>query len=156
MKVFAVLALLLFCSTAFSKPPTLGEKLDANAQLFTIQGHHAPVVTDTGQTFEAYRITRDGVQYIVGVDESRAIAYVTLDADRSFRTSEGISLGSSVRAVMAATKRGPIKVSGWAYYFPLPSGWNAAFIGSPQDPTPSELPRTAKVDFLFKSRSVKR
>jgi hypothetical protein len=156
MKLFVVLALLLFCGTAFAKPPTLGEKLPADAQLFTIQGHRAPVVTDTGQTLDAYRITRDSVHYIAGIDQGRAIAYITLDADRSFKTSEGISLGSPLRAVMAATKHAPTKVSGWAYYFPLPSGWNAAFIGSPQDPTPSELPRTSKVDFLFKSRSIKR
>ena len=156
MKPFVTIMLALLCSSAFAKPPAIGEKLPAGAELFTIAGHRAPVITDTGATLEAFRIKRDGAHYIVGVDQSYTIGYITLDGDRTSKTPEGIALGSALSVVTTATKHAPIKVSGWAYYFPLPSGWNAAFIGSPQDPTPAGLPRNAKADFLFKSRTAKR
>jgi hypothetical protein len=153
MKASVIIILALLCSSAFAKPPAIGEKLPPGAESYTILPW---VITDTGAALKAFRIARDGHHYIVGVDLTHTIGYITLAGDRTFKTPEGVALGSPLTVVTAATKHAPVKVSRWAfYYFPLPSGWNAAFVGSPKRPKLAGLP-PAEVNFLFKSRTAKR
>jgi hypothetical protein len=151
----AIVAFLSICSPGLAKSPSLGDALPNGAQEVTYQSGRAHVLTESGQTLDSYRILRDGIHYIVGVDQKRKIAYITGGEEGSFKTPEGISTDSPLSSVLAVTKSRPIKVPGWGYYVSLPSGWNAAFVNSPEEPTPPRLSPAAKVGFLFKSASVK-
>lgn len=151
----AIVAFLLICRPGFAKSPSLGERLPSGAEEVTYQSRRAHVLTESGQTLDSYRILRDGINYIVGVDEKHKIAYITAGEEGAFKTREGISADSPLSSVLAVSKTRPIKVCGWGYYVSLPSGWNAAFVNSPEDPTPARLSSAAKVGFLFKSASVK-
>jgi len=156
MKPSVIITLGLLCSSAFATPPEIDQKLPLAAEPYMLAGHRPWVITDTGAGLETFRITRNGHHYLVGVDQSHKISYITLAGDRTFKTPEGVALDSPLSVVTAATKHAPVKVSRWGcYYLPLPSGWNAAFVGSPQGPRPAGAP-PAKVNFLFKSRTAKR
>ncbi len=156
MKPLVIIMIALQCSSALAKPPAIGDKLPPATERYTIGGNRPWVITDTGASLKTFRITRDGHHYLVGVDQNNTIGYITLEADRTFKTPEGIALGSPLSVVTAVTRHAAIKSAHLAcYYFPLPSGWNAAFVGSPEF---SKMPgvRPAKVNFLFQSRTAKR
>jgi hypothetical protein len=137
---------------ALAKPPEIGDPLDAGAKVALMDGKKMDVVADSAQTYPAYRIVRDSIPYLVGFDEKKnAIVYICPDDPQKFKTPEGIQVGTSLNDVTAIAKSSPIRRPGWAYVLRLPSGWNAAFLASPHDPTGAPLDSNSKVDFLFKS-----
>ncbi len=134
-----------------AKPPALGDQLPDNGLEFLMdKGRRIDVLTDSGQTYPGYRIFGDDV-YQVAVNGKGTIIYISPDDPAIFKTPEGIKVGATLNKVLAIAKTPPRERMGWAYYIPLSSGWNAAFVVNPQNPTSGKLPEDSHVSFLFKS-----
>ncbi len=94
-----------------------------------------------------YKIVIDKITYKIGVDDER-IVYISTK-DKRFKTKENISLGMTLKAVeKLLQKKAELRI-GYAWYIPLASGWNAAFI-IPDYNSREPISPTSKVAFFFK------
>lgn len=109
-------------------------------------------MTDSAEMLPSYRLSIGTISYTICID-AHGIDYISPDGP--FKTPDGVAVGCTLAQVTEIAKATPIKRLGWAYYVPLPSGWNAAFAASRDDPTTDPLPKDARVCFLFKSNWAK-
>jgi hypothetical protein len=143
----------VFCLTgllsAISPAPEIGDTLPAKAKVVEKNGSTIVVAADSAQLWPAYQLEINGIVYVVGINSHGKIAYIC--PDHTFKTKEGISVGTLLSTVTAINPQNKVNERiGWAYYVHLPSGWNAAFITSSSNPTAGLSP-DSKVAFLFKS-----
>jgi len=68
--------------------------------------------------------------------------------DSNFKTSDGVSIGMSLNTVKIISKKQLVIEPDWAYYFPLKSGWNAAFMLD--EKTDYQTIKDSTVAFIFK------
>src|ERR1700677_2412847 len=145
MNSTALIALLAL--SVYTNLPQLGDPLPKEAKAEKIDGIQSSLMVDSGEILPAYDLLVGDVSYTICGD-THGITFISPRGQ--FKTSEGIVVGSTLTQVIAIAKTSPIKRMGWAYYLPLPSGWNAAFIASGDDPTIERLPGNTHVSLLFK------
>ena len=155
MKALVVLLLLAASLCISAEEPKIGSPLPPEAEEAKCNGNGMLVLADSAQLYPAFIVIDNNTQYTIGIDERSFIAYITPTEPTTFKSPEGIFVGSTLPTVQAIAKQPPIKRLGWGYFLPLPSGWNAAFIVGTGNPTPDKLPADAKVSFLFKSEWAK-
>lgn len=129
-----------FCQMIIGKP--LPEIYKAGLTDSTIS-----LLTSSAQFDEARIVVIDSVIYEVVFKKSGVIKFVST-GDEKFRSSEGLSIGSSyieVRKIFGINKVAIINIPGWGKYIKLQSGWNAVFdFKAPVD-------EKSKIQFFFKS-----
>ncbi len=76
------------------------------------------------------KFTFDRIRYFVATTDKSRIAYVSTQ-DTSFRSPEGIHIGSTYQDVRRIGGTEIIAELSWAYYSQLPSGWFAQYSGFP-------------------------
>lgn len=91
-----------------------------------------------------------GISYLFAVDDQNRVIYIQ-SQDPSFRTPEGLGVGSTLDQIIAGGGRTVVYETGWAHYSELPSGWCAMFYGPPPDLFKAPTP-TSKVSGFFKRR----
>ena len=74
--------------------------------------------------------------------------------DSNFKTPEGVFIGMHLNSVKNISKAKLVEDHGWAYYFPLKSGWNAAFILDIE--TDYQTIKDSTVAFIFKTENQKK
>ena len=126
----------------------LGQKLPK--EILQKQEESPPilVMTSASSFNYSYNITVDNIDFFMAVDKDNKIIYIGT-TDKNFITSEGINIGSTLQDVMNVSEKSMIKETGWAYYVPLPSGWNAAFTEG-EEMTGEEPSEKSNVKWLFK------
>lgn len=79
--------------------------------------------------FSPFATFTDGsVEYKAAVDNSDRVIYLETSSP-TFRTGEGLGVGSTLKQILAAGGKPVIYETGWAQYSMLPSGWCARFTG---------------------------
>jgi len=86
-----------------------------------------------------------GITYFFAEDPGHKVRYIAVQ-DPTFRTPEGISVGSSLADVSSSGAAPGWYETGWAYHSELRSGWHAAVFWVRDEPPPAE----SKVGWLFK------
>lgn len=82
------------------------------------------VVVSPSQTYDSYKLTAGDTQFTVGYDSKKRIRWIST-VDASFSTPDKIRVGDSLAKVLAVAPGGIRAEVGWAWFVPLPSGWNA-------------------------------
>jgi len=107
-------------------------------------------MTDSAQTRPSFRIVRDGVPFIVCVDHQK-IVFIRPEDTKSFKTPEGVAVGDNFMGVLSRFFHPLVMRPGWAYFIPLPSGWNVAFVASPKDPTAGRCMGTRRSSLFLRA-----
>ncbi len=63
----------------------------------------------------------------------------------NFRTAQCVKVGTTYADMEKLTRNNAVVERGWAHYFPLEDGWNAAFVSSDKRVDPRK-----KVTYFFK------
>ncbi|SFU52434.1 hypothetical protein SAMN05216480_10617 [Pustulibacterium marinum] len=93
----------------------------------------------------------NGVSFDYVIEETDTIYATTKDAN--FKTIENYKVGTRFGIFPDSLQKLMVKESGWGYYVPLLSGWNAAFcIGNS---CTDSLPNTqSKIQWFFKRKTA--
>lgn len=97
---------------------------------------------------QSYYTVAEGIQYTICIDSVNRINYI-LTQDSNYITSDDVKIGMSYDDVRKHTNSQLILERGWAFFVPLNSGWNAAFLITDYD-NPKMVDSTVK--WLFKRR----
>jgi len=81
-------------------------------------------MTGASRSATLYDTCFQSIAFAVGVDGKNRIVWIST-TDETFRTPEGLAVGDSLESVLGIEGRRIVTESGWAWYVPLASGWNA-------------------------------
>jgi len=104
-------------------------------------------MTAGGNFSEAFDFMVNRVSYTLAVDGAGAVTYIST-ADKGFTSPEGATVGDTYQTVKKLGTSALVCERGWAFYLPLPSGWNAAFVQG-YTMTEGDLSDGAKVKWFF-------
>lgn len=108
-----------------------------------------------------YNGRTDSMEYSIGTDDRGRIIFIRT-TEPSFVSPEGVKIGTTVSQLLSDAKLRVTEETGWAWYVPLPSGWNAQLMSPESDTDPlgglaafipdgrHPLPENAIVGALFK------
>lgn len=105
-------------------------------------------MTSSGSFTKLHKIKSDNIEYKIAVDTNNKIVYIETK-DNNFKTDEGIKIGTSLENVLELTSFNMLEEKGWAFYLPLNSGWNAAFVVG-ESMTNKKPDNDSKVKWFFK------
>ena len=134
--------LALGCSSP-SSVPELGDRL-------VLPSGSDLLLVASSQTWPHKEFKVSGITYDIASDDKNLVAYVSTQ-DPSFRTPEGLGVGSTLEQTLATGAKSPWAEPGWAFHTRLPSGWSAAFV-SGRGMTDSPLQPNSKISWFFKRK----
>lgn len=105
-------------------------------------------MTASGAITNIYKLKIKNIDYYISLNKDNKIKYIETK-DINFKTSEGFKVGTTLGEIQASHKSDILEEKGWAYYVPLKSGWNAAFVEGEfmTDKNPS---KNSRVIWFFK------
>ena len=106
------------------------------------------ILISSSQFSKAYLVIYDEIYYTIAVNDINKVSFISTE-DELFISPESLKIGGSFADVKALTKNKVIKETGWAYYIPLESGWNAAFVEG-EAMTDGILRADSEISFFFK------
>ncbi len=106
------------------------------------------VLVSPSESLPSKRFKENGQIFVLGFDALNRVAYIET-ADPSFRSPEGIAVGSTLKQVDQAGGLHSVLEAGWGHYLPLPSGWSAVF-ESPKRSDSRHITRNSRVLWFFK------
>ena len=107
------------------------------------------ILISSGQLKMANNIKINGINYTIVKDKENKINYIETK-DKNFNTEENIKIGMLLKEVKKTVTADLKYERGWAYYLPLPSGWNAGFKLSQNDM--SKISNDSTITWLFKRK----
>ena len=84
------------------------------------------IVISAGTITQAYSVILENVLFQVVVNDRNEIVFIMTE-DQSFQSREGATMGMSLKEIASLSEGDLVEEPGWAFYYPLPSGWRAAF-----------------------------
>ena len=100
------------------------------------------------QYSKAYNVYCQNISYNIAINDLNKVIFISTQ-DEAFVTSENLMIGKLLSDVQSISKNKIITESGWAFYIPLESGWNAAFVEG-KSMTSRMLKEDSKISFFFK------
>jgi len=92
------------------------------------------------------------IKYSRCTDEKNNNNIVYTDTkDKKYISPEGVYIGMSFNKVKKISKQKLVQEPGWVYYFPLKSGWNAAFVLD-KETAYQTITKDSLVAFIFKRK----
>jgi hypothetical protein len=122
--------------------PNLGdtvESLDENQEY---------IMAASGSFLAKYILRVDSIEFVLGISPEGHVKYIS-SSDQKFVTDEGLRIGDSWLKVKNISNSELVKETGWAFYIPLQSGWNAAFVIG-ESMTEGSLSEESQVGWFFK------
>ena len=106
------------------------------------------ILVSPSQFLPSKEFNENGQAFVLGFDALKRVAFIET-TDTSFRSPEGLTVGSTRHQVEKAGALPAVLEAGWAHYMELPSGWSAVF-ESPKRADSRRIPRNARVLWFFK------
>lgn len=131
------------CHVPIMNELAIGQSLPADAKASDIAQ-----IIGAASLGDVFHIERNGIFYLVAIDRSGLISYIET-RDGSFRTPEGFSVGTSLGELPWDCASKVRKESGWGFFVPLASGWNAVFTQG-DSMTEGTLSSEAPIEWFFK------
>ncbi|MBK7230633.1 MAG: hypothetical protein IPH97_17595 [Ignavibacteriales bacterium] len=152
ISVILLLEIFLSCSTSETgtkNNPMILDELPNLNNLFHPRGvPDFSLLISSSELSNAYSVNCKNINYYVAVNDFKKVIYISTD-DESFVTSEKLNINSTLSDVRNITDNDISIEKGWAFFIPLESGWNAAFVKG-ESMTDGILDMDSKISFFFK------